>query len=119
MKRLLFALVLVVMLMTISLPSASAATMPVRFSLTGTLNTADAATGGLSVHVKSGSPNVHPYLGTDLAVQTGPDTIFVKYTPAGCVRVTFADLKPGDRLAISGVVRPDKTFYATRVTIRR
>ncbi len=119
MKRLLFALALVAILLSLSLPSASAATLPVRFSLTGTLNSADATTGSLSVHVLSGSYNIQPYRGKDLTVKTGPDTIFLKYTPTGCIRVTFAELKPGDRLSLSGVVLADKTFYTQRVTIRR
>ncbi len=119
MKRLLFALALVVVLLSLSLPSAMAATTPVPFSLTGTLNSADATTGLLSVHVQNGSYNIQRYRGTDVSIKTGANTIFVKYTPTGCVRVTLTELKPGDRLAISGVVQQDKSLYAKRVTIRR
>ncbi|MBI4672845.1 MAG: hypothetical protein HY741_14405 [Chloroflexi bacterium] len=119
MKRLLVALAVLIVLGAMFAPVASA--KAVRFKASGTLNSADTATGVLSVHVKHGSRVLVPYFGTDVNFQTSADTKFnlcVKGTQS-CSKITIADLLAGDKLSLAGVIRTDGTFAALSVTAVR
>ncbi len=117
MKRLFLILAVLVVVLAAAAPTASAQMAP-RFSMTGTFLSVDTA-GTLLVHVRRGSPNIQPYIGDDVSVKTGAETIYVLCTPTSCTRTQLSTLAAGDRVSISGVVRPDKSLYALRVTIKR
>ncbi len=118
MKKWFLILAVLAVLVTLTAPSVSAQMAPT-FSMNGTLVSADATAATLLVHVRTGSPNVLKFIGTDMTLKTGATTKFVRYTPTGCVPITFADLRPGDRLVITGVVQADKSLYAKHVTVKR
>ena len=118
MKRLFLILAILTVVLAAKAPATASAQMAPRFSMTGTFLSVDTA-GTLLVHVRNGSPNIQPYIGTDLAIKTGPETIYVVCTALTCTRTQLSKLVPGDRVSISGVVRPDKSLYAWRVTIKR
>jgi len=84
------------------------------FALVGTITGVDTDT--ITVEVQSGNRYAKPYVGQELSIQVTGSTRTMRWTSAGSVPISLADLSVGDSASINGLLSED-TFTATRVTI--
>ena len=72
------------------------------FTLVGTISTIDPATGAVTVNVLKGNKLAQPFIGQSVTLKTAAATIYLRKTTATATRITFADLKVGDPVSVSG-----------------
>jgi hypothetical protein len=118
-KRLVLLLVLASLLVTV-VPVAAAGPMTTNaappFSLAGTITAINTTAKTVTVKVLAGNYLIKPYLGKNLTVATTPATRFLRQASPVAVPITFADLKVGQNVSITGVVC-NNVWTAYRITV--
>ncbi len=118
MKKILIA-TLVLFLLAAAVTPAAAATGPRGpFTLVGRITAIDATNGTVTVSVFRGNTLVQPYVGKSLTLTTTAATLYFYKANAAAVPtpMTFADLKVGQPVNVSGTLAND-VWTANRITV--
>ena len=119
MKKLAALVLTLVLVMALVTPALAAGPQPGKgqgvFTLSGKITALDAATGTVTVEVLAGNKLLKAYKGQSLIIATTTVTRFLAKTGATVQVITFADLKMGDAVSVTGKLASD-TWTATRIT---
>ncbi len=118
MKKSLFILLVVAMLLISAIPAFAANTnasgQSTLFTLTGRITAIEGST--ITVNVLAGKPIVRPYIGQTLEIQTTDSTRFLLKTQTGTVVISLADLAVDQNVSVQGEV-VNGVWTATRITV--
>jgi uncharacterized protein (DUF2141 family) len=118
MKKLLVVALALMLALTAVVPAFAAGNPRGNFTLVGYVSAVDATSGTVTVSVLKGNKLVQPYLNTDLVMTTTAKTSYLYKSSATAVAVpiTFADLKVGDAVSVSGSLA-NNVWTASRITV--
>jgi hypothetical protein len=85
------------------------------FALVGEVTAVDAEAETITVNVHTGNSLIKQYIGRELTLATGADTLFLRFGEE-CEQITFADVELGAYISANGQVVND-LFVAKRVTV--
>jgi hypothetical protein len=113
-KYLLFALLLGMLFATVTHALAAGRGPAAVFTLVGKIDSI--GNGTVTVQVLGGNPAVKSYLNQLLTVNTAVSTRILRKDGTVVTPITFADLKVGDSVNVSGTVA-DQVWTASRITV--
>jgi hypothetical protein len=118
MKRVLFSLLIVAMLLVSAAPVFAADTTASKknplFALVGRITAIEGST--VTVNVLAGNPLARPYVGQTLDIQTTVNTRFLLKDADGTVAISLEDLAVDQNVSVQGKV-VDGVWTATRITV--
>lgn len=118
MKKSLFILLVVAMVLISAMPAFAAGTnaskQSTQFTLTGRIVAIEGSV--VTVNVSAGKPIVRPYIGQALQIQTTNATRFLLKTETGAVSISLADLTVDQNVSVQGQV-VNGVWTAARITV--
>ena len=116
-KLFVVALALLIALIAVS-PAFAAGGARGTFSLVATISAIDSVSGAVTVTVVKGNTLVKSYVGQNLVMTTIASTRYLYKSSATSipVAITFADLKVGDAVSVSGKLA-NGVWTAARITV--